>query len=56
MIKHQLNKKIHATRKLKNSYRAIMSKITNNLTNKPMEKINTKEISYFSSYQSFVKR
>ena len=55
MIKHQLNKKIHATGNLKNSFRVIMSKTTNTITNKLLEKLNTKEISYFSSSLKFCK-
>lgn len=55
MIKNKLNKQICTTGALKSSFRVIMSKSPNTLTNKLMEKINTKEIRYFSSSLKFCK-
>ena len=55
MIKHRLNRRVLTTKNIKSSFRVIMSKTQNTLTNKLVQKINTKEIRYFSSSLKFCK-
>ena len=55
MIKHKLNRRVLTTKSVKSNFRVIMSKTQNTRTNELVQKINTKEIRYFSSSLKFCK-